>query len=298
MIKQRMRAGTSGMLGTQNEELVTSQFKNTVSEVKPLVKNGKVLKAHGFHLSNSRGDDRPGQVTAKPLFEGPAPTEAVPVRSTPQPKESEDICSRRPLKLAPLELSSEVKEAQLQKIKGIQLEANMATQKLAATIDEPYPRKGKNQTKEDFDTSAGMFKSSHLKETPLAQTPLNTARSIRAAPAPIIQDERKSILPCKPLIPKLAIAKHEAQEQCSRDSSKHCENPNLLHTSGRRRLRSKQGKGLEEDYGSKGSNVSKNKSMTAYHFKPLLDMVFRFLYTVSHSSIGKVLATRPSSETN
>ncbi|KAK6491287.1 hypothetical protein HHUSO_G3312, partial [Huso huso] len=233
----------------QNEELVTSQFKNTVSEVKPLVKNGKALKAHGFHLSNSHGDERPGQVTARPLFEGPALTEAMPIRSAPPPKESDDICPRRPLKLAPLELSSEVKEAQLQKIKGIQLEANMAAQKLATTINEPYPRKGKNRTKEDFDTSAGMFKSSHLKETPLAQTPLNTAGSIRAAPAPIIQNERNSILPCKPLVPKLAIAKSEAQGQRSRDSNRHCENPNLLHTSGRCHLRSRQGKGLEEDHG-------------------------------------------------
>ncbi|XP_035849280.1 uncharacterized protein LOC116035440 [Sander lucioperca] len=136
----------------QREEMLTIQVKNTMlhlngQNLRLAAKNGRNSKTPGLHLSATHGKKTVGQLMACSLTqEGTAHLDLLLLES-PRPdseREAQSQPVRRPLKLAPLELPEEVREAQRQKLQFIQQEAKPASCRLDATVNEPRTRKVKS----------------------------------------------------------------------------------------------------------------------------------------------------------
>lgn len=115
--------------------------------VRLAAKNGRNSKTPGLRLSATHGKETVGQLTAcSPTQEGTAQLDLLLLES-PRPdseREAQSQPVRRPLKLAPLELPEEVREAQRRKLQFIQQEAKPASCRLDATVSEPRTRKVKS----------------------------------------------------------------------------------------------------------------------------------------------------------
>lgn len=122
--------------------MLTIQVKNTTlhlngQNLRLTAKNGHSSKTPGPHLSAAQGKEAIGRLMASPLTQ----------LQTPRPdlhREAEGQPVRRPLKLAPLELPEEVREAQRQKLQLVQQEAKRATCKPAERVNEARTSKVKS----------------------------------------------------------------------------------------------------------------------------------------------------------
>ncbi|CAM4582426.1 unnamed protein product [Lepidochelys kempii] len=164
MIKQRAKQELPGRLAGPVAQQLRSKLSCTVSEVTvmnlwpeknpvlllPGGKNRSEPRAPSFHppppstveMKSSKGETKlRAEMLTKEGSISPSLLHAGDVSSL------ENLPLKRPVKLAPLEMPLEVKEAQLQKIMSIQAEAQLAAQKLvgASSINsEPHVKRVKN----------------------------------------------------------------------------------------------------------------------------------------------------------
>ena len=276
----------------RSEEPLTSQAKNTTMHVngqylRLAAKNGPNSKTPGLLLSATHGDEAVGQLTpAMPTQDGTGQRDSLLLRS-PLPdseREGENVPPRRPQKLAPLELPKEVREAQRQKIKGIQLEAKAAARKLDVAGHEPYPRKVKAGGREV------LVKSSECPPQRITTEPVKgrpqqhgsvIAPQLRASddhkhgaglPEDTASQEAPPPVSGKPAPPTPA-SDVKAPATCGAAGSA-CQNSGTLQqkTTGRRRLRLKREERLEEDQSksnmsTEGSSVEEGKLAQRGHSK-------------------------------
>ncbi|XP_066570709.1 uncharacterized protein LOC136759634 [Amia ocellicauda] len=265
MIKRKQKQGLSSQLEPKKEELLTTHINNNICDVGVLklrlpVKNGMDSKTPGSHLSHSPGEETPAQVTAAgALHEGPAQRGSVVIKSLlhelPE-KGFENLLPRRPVKLAPLELSKEVQASQQQKMKGIQMEATAAAQHLEAMGNKPSHGKVKVRLKNGLiklpkklscDSFGGTTTTTMSLEMVLpgsdTQLPLfkgnNEASMKKEVPC------RETPLPGKPLVPKSNSLKSKYHAQHLREESS--EDPDLFQRSSRGHLPLRKGKARDED---------------------------------------------------
>ncbi|KAM7383830.1 hypothetical protein PAMA_011275 [Pampus argenteus] len=258
-IKQEMFAKPGA---PQREEMLTIQAKNTMLQLngqnlKLAAKNGRNSKTPGLHLSATHGKEAVGRLTASsPTQEGTAQLDLLLLKS-PKPdleREAENQPVRRPLKLAPLELPEEVREAQRQKLKVIQQEAKPAVCKLDVTVNEPCARKAKSCVKQKR-VKAAVFPSAST-EPFKAQQQKRFSRPKLTRSEPIEQNGDKHLenVVCRgtpaPLrsrpAPPLVSSRIKAQAACDGEAAR--QNPSTLQPeTGRRRVRLRRAQCLEED---------------------------------------------------
>ncbi|KAA8586252.1 hypothetical protein FQN60_007821 [Etheostoma spectabile] len=151
-LKTISRGGADLQGAPQRGEMLTIQVKNTMlhlngQNLRLAAKNGRSSKTPGLHLSATHGKETAGQlVVCSPTREGTAQS-VVLLPEAPRPdadREAQSQPVRRPLKLTPLELPEEVREAQRQKLLFIQQEAKPASCRLDVTANEPRTRKVKS----------------------------------------------------------------------------------------------------------------------------------------------------------
>lgn len=160
------------------------------------------------------------------------------------------------MKLAPLEIPVEVKEAQLQKIMSIQREAQMAAQKLMvinSIHNEPHVKRVKNQGElgnlqkvklnekaalENKDDPPSPKSNKPLGEIQIISPSETTSKSTKEAGG---EEAPKTL--CKPLIPILQVNDMH-KEFNSPDSS-----PDPSQNASRRRFRLRHTKEQQEDHG-------------------------------------------------
>nr|XP_043909267.1 uncharacterized protein LOC122786834 [Solea senegalensis] len=127
----------------QREEMSSIQVKNTAlhlngQNVRLAAKNDRVPKTPGLCLSAV------GRLAASPPTQEATAQLDLSMLKSPRPdvaREAENQHVRgRPVKLAPLELPEEVREAQRQKLKCVQQEAKTASHKKEVTPNEPRSR--------------------------------------------------------------------------------------------------------------------------------------------------------------
>ncbi|KAI4873714.1 hypothetical protein NFI96_034118 [Prochilodus magdalenae] len=144
--------GHQDMPGPDDPLLLTCRAKAAVihaggSGIRPLSKNNRLSLTPGLHLPAAPAQDVPAP--PKPSSSSSrSSSSALPAADecSESQREAENFPPRRPLKLAPLELPLEVKEAQRQKMRSVQQEARVSVRKLEAVGGEPCepcPRKVK-----------------------------------------------------------------------------------------------------------------------------------------------------------
>lgn len=239
--------------------MLTLQVKNTVlhlngQNLRVASKNGRISKTPGLHLSATHGKEAVGQLTASsPLQEGTPQLDSL-LLKLPRPeteREAENRSVRRPLKLAPLELTEEVREAQRQKLKP---EVKPALCKLDVTFDEPKTRKVKSCVRQRPIKGA-------VSPSPAAQ-PLKGQKENRASrphltrSSPIEQNGDRHLedvvcrgtpapLRSKPTPPLLSP---RVKAHAARVGQATCQNSGALQQeTDRRRLRLRRAQCLEED---------------------------------------------------
>lgn len=171
---------------------------------------------------------------------------------------TENIALKRPVKLAPLEIPVEVKEAQLQKIMSIQKEAQMAAQKMMvinSISNEPHVKRVKNLSQgelenlqkiklsekaalENKDDPLPPKSSKPLAEIQIILPPETTSKLTKQ---PNVKEAPKTLR--NPLIPTLQVSDmHE--ESNSPDSI-----PDPCQNVSQRRFRVRHMKEQQEDHG-------------------------------------------------
>ncbi|KAK2921367.1 hypothetical protein Q8A73_000852 [Channa argus] len=219
-------------------------------------KNGYNSKTPGLHLSATHGKDAGAQLMlSPPTREGTAQLDLLQLKlpRLDLDREVESQPSRHPLKLAPLELSEEVRESQRQKLKFIQQEAKSASCKLNVTVNEARTSKVKYCMRQGLVKSAvcpltsmeplkdqqqNRFSRPQLSHSnPTEQNERHLEDVVyRGAPAPLCSKQAPLLLsPCV-----------KAQAECGREAA--CQNPSTLQWEmGRRRLKLRRAQCLEED---------------------------------------------------
>ncbi|KAK5855423.1 hypothetical protein PBY51_005524 [Eleginops maclovinus] len=262
-VKQEMFAKPGA---PQREEMLTLQVKNTMLQlngqnVRLAAKNGRSSKTPGLHLSATHGRETAGQFTAvTPTQEGTTP------RPDPE-REAEHQPVRRPLKLAPLELPEEVREAQRQKLKSTQQEAKPTSCKLDVVVKEPTcARKVKSCRRQRL-----------VKVCPPASTETlpTSSRLTRSIPTEQNGDKHLEEVVCRgtpaPLCSKPTPPLLSLQVKARGDAEVACQNPNR-HEVGGRRLRLRRAHNLQEDQcnsnmSTGGLSADKDKLAQGVHGK-------------------------------
>ncbi|KAI9548563.1 hypothetical protein NQZ68_007430 [Dissostichus eleginoides] len=238
---------------SQREDMLTLQVKNTMLQlngqnVRLAAKNGRSSKSPGLHLSATHGRETGGHFTAVKGTKHTTHTSHTThtTHTTPDPeREAEHQPFRRPLKLAPLDLPEEVREAQKQKLKSTQQEVKPASSKMDVAVNGPRVRKGKSCRRQrvvkvclptstetpqlTHSIPAEQHGDKHLEDVVCRGTPAN--------------------LCSKPAPPLLS---HRGDKACG-DAEVACQNPNQPEGVGRR-LRLRRAQCLEEDQSN--SNTS------------------------------------------
>lgn len=220
-------------------------------------KNGRTSKTPGHHLSVTHGKEVVGRLKAcSATQEGTAQLDLL--LNSPRPHLESEIRNhhvRRPLTLAPLELSEEVREAQRQKLKFIQEEAQSTSCKPDETVNETLKRTVKSCVRQrpikasacpSASTEPLKAQRPRLKcSNPIEQTRECCLEDVvcQGTPAPLY---------CKPglSLPSLRV---KPQEVCGAQGGQH-QIPSTLGETGKRRLRLRRAQCLEED--QQNSNVS------------------------------------------
>ncbi|XP_007574380.1 uncharacterized protein LOC103153402 isoform X2 [Poecilia formosa] len=133
----------------QQEEMLTTHDKNamfhmTGQSIKQATKNSLHSNTPGLHMSGSHGQESLGQLMASSLTqEGMAQLGSLVLKSPRHDLErlAEDQTPRRPLKLTPLDLPEEVREAQRKKLHLIQQDAKLGDCKFDMMLKENIMRK-------------------------------------------------------------------------------------------------------------------------------------------------------------
>ncbi|XP_074942294.1 uncharacterized protein LOC142053990 [Phalacrocorax aristotelis] len=171
---------------------------------------------------------------------------------------TEDVTLKRPVKLAPLEIPVEVKEAQLQKIMSIQREAQMAAQKLMvinSISNEPHVKRVKNLVQGELENLQKIKLSEKAalenKDDPLppkSSKPLGEIQVIlppettsELTKQPGVEEAPKTRP--KPLIPTLQVSDMHEESNSSDTIPDPCQNAS------RRRFRVRHVKEQQEDHG-------------------------------------------------
>ncbi|XP_037651090.1 uncharacterized protein LOC119503388 [Sebastes umbrosus] len=239
----------------RREEMLTIQVKNTLLHLNG--QNLRLAAKNGRHLSAAHGKETVGRLTAcLPTQGGTAQLDSSLLKS-PRPdseRKAENQPVRRPLKLAPLELPEEVREAQRQKLKFIQPEAKPASRKLDVTANEPRTRKVKSSVRQRA-VKAAVCPSACTE--PLKAQQHNTSSRPQLAPSiPVEQSGDKHLVDvvCRgtpaPLRSKPAppVLSPRVKTQAARGAEVARQNPSIpQQEAGRRRLRLRRAQCLEED---------------------------------------------------
>ncbi|XP_023261377.1 uncharacterized protein LOC111654547 [Seriola lalandi dorsalis] len=262
MIQAKIKQGMFAKPGApQREEMLTLQVKNTTlhlngQNLRVAAKNGSISKTPGLHLSATHGKEAVGQLTASPpAQEGTAQLDLLLLKSSrpDSEREAENGPVRRPLKLAPLELPEEVREAQRQKLKFIQQEAKPASCKLDG-LNVSKTRKAKSCVRQRPLTAAVCPSAST--QPPKAQQQNRSSRPQLTRSSPIEQNGDRHLedvvcrgtpapLRSKPVPPLLSP---RVKAQAARVGQATCQNPGgLQQETGRRRLRLRRAQCLQED---------------------------------------------------
>ncbi|KAJ7400272.1 hypothetical protein BTVI_106965 [Pitangus sulphuratus] len=224
-------------------------------------KPGSELRNLGFQPPSPRISEKRLSQGGKKLWPEKVKKEGV---LSPNLHRANELCStenvtlKRPVKLAPLEIPVEVKEAQLQKIMSIQRETQMAAQKLTVSSsinNEPHVKRVKNLAQGELGNlqKVKLNEKSALenKDDPLppkSSKPLGEIQIIlpsettsKLTKQPGVEEAPKTLR--KPLIPTLQISDmHE--ESNSPDST-----PDPSQNVPRRRFRVRHAKEQQEDHG-------------------------------------------------
>ncbi|XP_051245421.1 uncharacterized protein LOC127357338 [Dicentrarchus labrax] len=262
MIQQKFKQEMFSRPGApQREEMSTIQVKNTMlhlsgQNLRLAAKNVRNSKTPGLHLSATHGKEAAGRLTAcSPTQEGTAQLDLLlkSPRHDPE-REAEKQPVRRPLKLAPLELPEEVREAHRQKLEFIQQEAEPASCKLDVTVNEPRTRKVKSCVRQRLgkaavcpSASTEPLKAQHQNRSSRPQlTRCNLIEQngdrhledvvCRGTPAPLRSK------PAPPLLSPRVKARAAPGAEAARQTP-----GTLQQETGRRRLRLRRAQCLEED---------------------------------------------------
>ncbi|XP_044028314.1 uncharacterized protein LOC122864758 [Siniperca chuatsi] len=254
--KQRMFAKPGA---PQREEMLTFQVKNTKlhlngQNLRLAAKNGCISKTPGLHLSATHGKEAVGQLTASsPTQEGTAQLDLLLLKPD-LAREAENQPVRRPLKLAPLELPEDVREAQRQKLKSIQQEAKPASCELDVTASEPRARKVKACVRHRLVKAAVCPSASTEPLKAQQQNKSSRPRLTRSSPIEQNGDRHLENVVCRgtpaPLRskPALPLLSPRGKARGARGVEVARQNPNILQQeTGRRRLRLSRAQCLEED---------------------------------------------------
>lgn len=250
--------------------MLTIQDKNTVlhlngQNVRLAAKNGRNSKTPGLHLSATHGKEAVGRTMASPLTnEGTTQLNLLLLKSS-QPdldREAKNQPVRRPLKLAPLELSEEVKETQRQKLKFVQPEAKSASCKQNVTLNEPQICKVKSCVRQGLVKSAVCTSASTEPPKAQQQTRFSRPQLSRSNPTEQNADRRLKDVVCRgtpaPLCSKPAplLFSTRVKAQVAHGRIVACQNPSIpQQQTGKRRLRLRRAQCLEDDLCN--SNISK-----------------------------------------
>ncbi|KAK5884036.1 hypothetical protein CesoFtcFv8_020302 [Champsocephalus esox] len=278
---------------SQREQMLTLQVKNTMLQlngqnVRLAAKNGRSSKTPGLHLSATHGRETGGQFTAA---KGPTHTSHTThtTHTTPDPeREAEHQPVRRPLKLAPLDLPEEVREAQRQKLKSTQQEVKLASSKVDVAVNGPRVRKGKScrrqrVVKESLPTStetpqlthsvpAEQHGDKHLGDVVCRGTPANLC----SKPAPPLLSHRGDKARCDAEVP--------------------CQHPNQPDGVGRR-LRLRRAQCLEEDQSNSNTStggLSADKDKLARGVQGRMQQGERASRIQMHAAAGKGIKETPA----
>lgn len=237
---------------------MTVQVKNTVLQLNGQnlrleAKNGRSSKTPGLHLSAIHGKEAVGQLTGSSTQEGTAQLDLL-LSKSPRPdleRQNENQPVRRPLKLAPLELTEEVREAQREKLKFIQKEAEPPSRKLDVT---PQTRKVKSCVRQRVAKAAVCPSSSTEPFKAQQQNRLSRPQLTRAIPIEQSGDKHLVDVVCRgtpaPLrskpAPPLQIPRGKALAARGGEAARQ-NTGTLQQETGRRRLRLRRAQHLEED---------------------------------------------------
>ncbi|GLD58007.1 uncharacterized protein AKAME5_001016600, partial [Lates japonicus] len=244
----------------QQEEMLTIQVKNTTlhlngQNLRLAAKNGRISKTPGLHLSATHGKEAVGRLMASlPTQEGMAQLDSLPLKS-PRPdleREAKNQPVRRPLKLAPLDLTEEVREAQRQKLKFVQQEARPAPCKLDVTLNEPQTRKVKSCVKQRPLKAAVCPPASPQPLKAQQQNRSSRPQLMRSSPIEQTGDKHLEDVVCQgtpaPLRSKPTPPLFSPQVHVVRGGDTTRQNPSTLQQeTGGRRLRLRRAQCLEED---------------------------------------------------
>ncbi|CAJ1083597.1 uncharacterized protein LOC117828191 [Xyrichtys novacula] len=239
------------------DKVLTSQVKNTMlhlngQNLRLEAKSGRNSKTPGLHLSAAHGKEAVGQFTGYPLTqEGTTQLDLLQLRSPrfELEREAENQPLRRPLKLAPLQLTEEVKRAQKQKLKFIQQEAKPDCFKLDKAVNELCTRKVKSCVRQRLVKTVESVPLKTQQQNRSVKPQLTRASPIEqngnrhledvvchGTPAPLCN---------KPAPPSLSS---RVRAQAARGEEAVRQNPNILQQDiGMRRSRLRRAKCLEED---------------------------------------------------
>ncbi|XP_069636214.1 uncharacterized protein [Haliaeetus albicilla] len=274
MIKQRAKQELPGRLAAPMAE-EKPKYNCTVSEVTIVnlqpKKNPILVLAGGNPRSEHRNlsfQPPSPKISEKRLSQGEKKLWPEKVKKegalSPSLHRANELCStenvtlKRPVKLAPLEIPVEVKEAQLKKIMSIQRETQMAAQKLTvinSISNEPHVKRVKNLAQGELE-NLQKIKLSEMAALenkddllpPKCSKPLGEIQIIlppettsKLTKQPGVEDAPKTL--CKPLIPTLRVSDmHE--ESNSPDSI-----PDPSQNVSRCRFRVRHMKEQQEDHG-------------------------------------------------
>lgn len=250
--------------------MLTIQVKNTTLHLngqnpRLAAKNGRNSKTPGLHLSVKHGKEAVGRLmVSPPTQESTTQLDTLLLKSSRHDvdREAENQPVRRPLKLAPLKLPEEVREAQREKLKSVQQEVKSASCKQDVILNEPQTSKVKPCVRQ------GLVKStvcpSAYTEPPKAQQQnrLSRPQLSRFNPAEQNADKHLKGVVCQgipaPLCSKPAplLLSPRVKAQAGRGREVVFQNPNILQQeTWRRRLRLTRAQCLNEDQSN--SNMSK-----------------------------------------
>lgn len=256
--------------------MLTIQVKNTKlhlngQNLRLAAKNGCNSKTPGLHLSATHGKEAVGWTMASPLtHEGTTQLDLLLLKS-PQPyldREAENQPTRRPLKLAPLELPEEVRETQRQKLKFVQPEAKPASCKQNVVLNEPQTCKVKSCVRQGPVNTA--VSSSASTEPPKTQQQRRFSRPLLSHSNPMEQNADRHLKDvmcrgtpaplCSKPPPPLFSPRLQAQAAHRKDVA--CRNPKLQQETGKRRLRLMREHCLKDDLAnSNRSTLSAGESI-------------------------------------